>query len=101
MDALEMEMYMSMPTRTAVGAIEKAAAPAAPQTSKPRRIQVHRACDWCRLHRTKCDTTFPCRNCKSRGGECTLKGDTKTLPQSLRYEEDVQKKKTSAITHLI
>lgn len=31
---------------------------------RSKRIQVSRACDWCRLNRVKCDPVWPCRNCK-------------------------------------
>ncbi|KAK2605706.1 hypothetical protein N8I77_008528 [Diaporthe amygdali] len=32
---------------------------------------VKKACDNCRLRKTKCDLTNPCTNCASRGFECT------------------------------
>ncbi|KAG8669343.1 hypothetical protein FPOAC2_08667 [Fusarium poae] len=47
-----------------------------PPTSQPRpkRAQVSRACDWCRLTRVKCDSTRPCRNCKQAKRECVNSG---------------------------
>ncbi|KAF7586461.1 hypothetical protein BBP40_008821 [Aspergillus hancockii] len=38
---------------------------------RPKRSQVARACDWCRLNRIKCDDKQPCRNCQNRGGFCS------------------------------
>ncbi|KAJ5440093.1 uncharacterized protein N7458_011091 [Penicillium daleae] len=38
---------------------------------RPKRKQVSRACDWCRLNRIKCDDSQPCQNCAKRGGHCT------------------------------
>ena len=43
---------------------------AAPRTRR-KRNQVVRACDWCRKHRVKCDSHYPCSNCANRGGECS------------------------------
>ncbi|CVL05004.1 uncharacterized protein FMAN_12997 [Fusarium mangiferae] len=37
---------------------------------KPKRSQVSKACDSCRLHRVKCDTQYPCQNCSSKGLRC-------------------------------
>ncbi|KAF5644105.1 transcriptional regulatory [Fusarium sp. NRRL 52700] len=37
---------------------------------KPKRNQVSKACDSCRLHRVKCDTKYPCQNCSSKGWQC-------------------------------
>ncbi|QPC61772.1 hypothetical protein HYE67_004003 [Fusarium culmorum] len=50
--------------------------PLSPPTSQPRpkRAQVSRACDWCRLTRVKCDSTRPCRNCKQAKRECVNTG---------------------------
>ncbi|RGP68862.1 transcription factor [Fusarium sporotrichioides] len=50
--------------------------PLSPPTSQPRpkRAQVSRACDWCRLTRVKCDSTRPCRNCKQAKRECINSG---------------------------
>lgn len=41
---------------------------------KPKRAQVNRACDACRIARAKCDTVRPCRNCKKSGRECVSSG---------------------------
>ncbi|KAK4152333.1 fungal-specific transcription factor domain-containing protein [Chaetomidium leptoderma] len=43
---------------------------AAPRPRR-KRSQVVRACDWCRKHRVKCDSHYPCSNCANRGGECS------------------------------
>ncbi|KAJ5925590.1 C6 transcription factor [Penicillium verhagenii] len=53
---------------------------------RPRRKQVARACDWCRLNRTKCDDSQPCENCRSRGNECSNSKRTEvlTLPAASR-----------------
>ncbi|KAJ5776267.1 uncharacterized protein N7511_001278 [Penicillium nucicola] len=45
--------------------------PEQPAAPRPKRNQVARACDWCRLNRIKCDDRLPCQNCKSRGGHCS------------------------------
>ncbi|CAK7226440.1 hypothetical protein SCUCBS95973_006200 [Sporothrix curviconia] len=42
-----------------------------PQQRRPKRSQVVRACDWCRQHRSKCDNSVPCANCRSRGARCS------------------------------
>ncbi|KAF7594855.1 hypothetical protein BBP40_008185 [Aspergillus hancockii] len=39
--------------------------------SKPKRRQVSRACDACRLKRTKCDEATPCSTCVSRNWVCS------------------------------
>lgn len=42
------------------------------QNQQPQPQQtVKKACDNCRLRKTKCDLTNPCTNCASRGFECT------------------------------
>lgn len=58
--------------------------PPAPRTA--RRSQVPRACNWCRVHRLKCDSDFPCTNCRRKGGECNSDRLAKpvTLPQACR-----------------
>ncbi|KAL4746895.1 hypothetical protein BDW72DRAFT_206947 [Aspergillus terricola var. indicus] len=67
-------------------------------SSRFKRHQVARACDWCRLHRVKCDSSSPCQNCQSRGGRCTKRNGPKkavarqTLPQTLREVERLQQK---------
>ncbi|KAI1015107.1 hypothetical protein LB503_004152 [Fusarium chuoi] len=62
--------------------------PPSPPTSQPRpkRAQVSRACDWCRLTRVKCDSTRPCRNCKQANRECVNSGrdDFKSVAAATR-----------------
>ncbi|EED18473.1 hypothetical protein TSTA_122090 [Talaromyces stipitatus ATCC 10500] len=41
-------------------------------STRPRRRQVARACDWCRINRVKCDDKLPCQNCQNRGGHCSI-----------------------------
>ncbi|KAL9047332.1 MAG: hypothetical protein Q9214_000059 [Letrouitia sp. 1 TL-2023] len=48
--------------------------PSSPSAIRPKRHQVARACDWCRVNRIKCDTDRPCHNCQSRGGQCSNTG---------------------------
>lgn len=59
-----------------------------PPSRPPRgkRSQVSRACDWCRVHRIKCDSNHPCRNCQIRGGKCSNEGtnEVRTLPHAIR-----------------
>ncbi|KAI5919613.1 fungal-specific transcription factor domain-containing protein [Camillea tinctor] len=56
---------------------------------KPKRHQVSRACDSCRMHRVKCDNNVPCRNCVNRGEQCINKSpsERRTLPQAYREIE--------------
>lgn len=42
-----------------------------------KRIQVARACDGCRLRRTKCDNGVPCSKCIARGSHCSNSGAPK------------------------
>ncbi|EWG44838.1 hypothetical protein FVEG_05816 [Fusarium verticillioides 7600] len=62
--------------------------PPSPPTSQPRpkRSQVSRACDWCRLTRVKCDSIRPCRNCKQANRECVNSGrdDFKSVAAATR-----------------
>ncbi|KAF4999607.1 hypothetical protein FGRMN_2355 [Fusarium graminum] len=53
---------------------------------RPKRAQVSRACDWCRLTRVKCDSTRPCRNCKQAKRECVNSGrdDFKSVAAATR-----------------
>ncbi|KIW04706.1 uncharacterized protein PV09_04439 [Verruconis gallopava] len=59
------------------------------QTNRPKRKQVSRACNWCRLHRAKCDPYVPCRNCQERGERCSKKNNAElqSLPRALREIE--------------
>ncbi|KAK4167961.1 fungal-specific transcription factor domain-containing protein [Cladorrhinum sp. PSN259] len=75
------------------------AAPSAPSASAPgpwprqKRNQVVRACDWCRRHRTKCDNSVPCSNCRSRGAQCSNDAVKATsLPHAYREIEQLRKK---------
>jgi len=65
-----------------------------PAPTRPKRIQVARACDWCRVHRVKCDNEQPCTNCQSRGGECSNKGTSqvRTLPHAFRELERLRQR---------
>ncbi|KAI3332376.1 fungal-specific transcription factor domain-containing protein [Xylariaceae sp. AK1471] len=40
--------------------------------SRPKRSQVRRACDWCKLMRTKCENHRPCSNCRQANRDCTI-----------------------------
>ncbi|KAH8693786.1 fungal-specific transcription factor domain-containing protein [Talaromyces proteolyticus] len=65
----------------------------APTSSRPKRNQVARACDWCRVHRIKCDSSLPCQNCRTRGGHCTKNArEVRTLPHALREIERLQQR---------
>ncbi|KAI0430001.1 fungal-specific transcription factor domain-containing protein [Xylaria sp. FL1042] len=61
---------------------------------RPKRQQVARACDSCRMHRIKCDNNVPCKNCVSRGEQCINKsaGERRTLPQAYREIERLKQK---------
>ncbi|PGH02764.1 hypothetical protein GX51_04498 [Blastomyces parvus] len=67
----------------------RSAAPA-----RPKRRQVARACDWCRVHRVRCDNDRPCANCRGRGGKCTSNGESemRTLPHALREIEKLKRR---------
>ena len=56
-------------------------------SARLKRSQVVRACDWCRIHRIKCDSKYPCTNCQNRGGQCSNENPSgvRTLPQALRW----------------
>ncbi|CZR60648.1 related to transcription activator protein acu-15 [Phialocephala subalpina] len=80
----------SQPTRPkSTGATPSLSAP-----RKSKRVQVARACDWCRVHRIKCDSNYPCKNCHSRGGQCSNKraNEARTLPQAFREIESLRAK---------
>ena len=55
--------------------------------AKPKRSQVARACEWCRLNRIKCDNDRPCHNCQNRGAECSNSGkaEVHSLPTANKY----------------
>lgn len=65
-----------------------------PRTRQKKRGQVARACDWCRVHRIKCDSINPCSNCKNRGGQCSNSGAIKaaTLPHAYREIERLERR---------
>ncbi|KAI2610638.1 fungal-specific transcription factor domain-containing protein [Hypoxylon fragiforme] len=78
---------------TSSGASESNAATDAPQAAKPRqkRSQVARACDWCRMHRIKCDNNLPCSNCRKRKGQCNQGViEVRTLPHAYRKIEQLE-----------
>ncbi|KAK5659007.1 hypothetical protein OQA88_1094 [Cercophora sp. LCS_1] len=66
----------------------------APLLARPKRAQVSRACDWCRVHRVKCDTEQPCHNCRSRGAQCSTTGanEIRNLPHAFREIERLRKR---------
>ncbi|KAI0517455.1 fungal-specific transcription factor domain-containing protein [Xylaria bambusicola] len=68
----------------------------APQKSRRKRAQVARACDWCRVHRIRCDNSHPCSRCIERGGECTVQGKTDirniSSPQAYRTIERLEQR---------
>ncbi|KAI1102907.1 fungal-specific transcription factor domain-containing protein [Jackrogersella minutella] len=65
-----------------------------PLRPRPKRSQVTRACDWCRVHRIKCDDNHPCLNCQARGGECSNDRTTevRTLPHAFREIERLRQR---------
>ncbi|KAI8628466.1 hypothetical protein F5Y19DRAFT_141207 [Xylariaceae sp. FL1651] len=66
--------------------LEDSSSPSFEAPMRPKRHQVARACDSCRMHRIKCDNNVPCKNCVSRGEQCINKspGERRTLPQAYR-----------------
>ncbi|KAK7450714.1 hypothetical protein Landi51_05030 [Colletotrichum acutatum] len=54
---------------------------------RPKRRQVGRACDACRLRRIKCDDASPCANCRGRGQQCSNTEATRTSTLSQAHEE--------------
>ncbi|KAL8792098.1 MAG: hypothetical protein Q9195_005273 [Heterodermia aff. obscurata] len=53
---------------------------------RPKRSQVARACEWCRMNRIKCDDKQPCHACRSRGAECSNAGKSglRSLPTATK-----------------
>ncbi|KAH8203513.1 hypothetical protein TruAng_002261 [Truncatella angustata] len=43
-------------------------------SSRPKRTQVRRACNWCKLMRIKCDNDRPCSNCRQGDRTCGTSG---------------------------
>ncbi|KAI1213173.1 fungal-specific transcription factor domain-containing protein [Annulohypoxylon truncatum] len=75
--------------------VTNSSAPSPPETPKfpkrQKRSQVARACDWCRVHRIKCDNHVPCLNCKKRGGQCNQgEVEVRTLPHAFRKIEHLE-----------
>ncbi|KAL6228721.1 hypothetical protein BDW75DRAFT_246405 [Aspergillus navahoensis] len=68
--------------------------PAGLSRATRKRSQVARACNWCRAHRLKCDSEFPCANCYKRGGECNNDRLARavTLPEATREIERLKKR---------
>jgi Fungal specific transcription factor domain/Fungal Zn(2)-Cys(6) binuclear cluster domain len=54
---------------------------------RQKRSQVARACDGCRINRTKCDNNHPCSNCKNKGRQCNNSSANKVATLSQAYEE--------------
>ncbi|KAI1129890.1 hypothetical protein F5Y10DRAFT_236900 [Nemania abortiva] len=73
---------------------EVSSAPSFEAPLRPKRQQVARACDSCRMHRIKCDNNVPCKNCVSRGEQCINKspGERRTLPQAYREIDRLKQK---------
>lgn len=71
-------------TKTAPASSSSSAS--SPGPPRQKRNQVARACDWCRVHRIKCDSSTPCRNCQTRGGQCSrnTSNEMRTLSQAVR-----------------
>ncbi|OTB20786.1 hypothetical protein K445DRAFT_313261 [Daldinia sp. EC12] len=72
------------------------ASPNGSQPPRPRqkRSQVARACDYCRVHRIKCDNNHPCLNCQTRGGQCSndRTNGVRTLPHAFREIERLKQR---------
>ncbi|CAG7957776.1 unnamed protein product [Penicillium olsonii] len=61
---------------------------------RQKRAQVARACDGCRLRRTKCDNQTPCSNCATREQLCSNSGALKasTLAQATEEIETLRRR---------
>ncbi|KAK3321314.1 fungal-specific transcription factor domain-containing protein [Cercophora scortea] len=68
--------------------------PPPPLPQPKKRSQVSRACDWCRVHRVKCDNNRPCNNCRSRGASCSNNNanEVRTLPLAFREIERLRQR---------
>ncbi|KAB5518921.1 hypothetical protein GE09DRAFT_1155909 [Coniochaeta sp. 2T2.1] len=89
-------MLPSAATSTASASASAPGVTAAVTRPRQKRTQVVRACDWCRVHRTKCDNSVPCSNCRSRGVQCSNDAVQATsLPHAFREIERLRKKRTS------
>lgn len=56
-------------------------------TNRPKRSQVRRACDWCKLMRIKCDSRHPCYNCQQAGRECAINSENqfRSMAAAVKY----------------
>jgi hypothetical protein len=59
----------------------------APQQRPRKRAQVARACDECRMRRTKCDNKVPCSKCAIKGLDCSNSGVPKASTLSEARDE--------------
>jgi hypothetical protein len=57
------------------------------KANRPRRSQVRRACDWCKLMRIKCDTRRPCSNCRHADRDCATSGENQFRSMAEAVEE--------------
>ncbi|KAI9041448.1 Zn(II)2Cys6 transcription factor [Aspergillus affinis] len=55
--------------------------------ARPKRNQVARACDSCRLNRIKCDDRQPCDNCRQRGSQCSNSNPSEAYPAQTASRE--------------
>ncbi|KAF2112872.1 hypothetical protein BDV96DRAFT_145493 [Lophiotrema nucula] len=73
----------------------EAATPVSPSFPRTKRQQVSRACVWCRTYRIKCDTNFPCNNCKVKGRKCSDskgKDEVRTYPLAIKEIEKLKQR---------
>ncbi|KAL1892350.1 hypothetical protein Sste5346_007088 [Sporothrix stenoceras] len=77
------------PSGASVTSPSEASGSQPPPAKRAKRRQVSRACDYCRQHRIKCDTSVPCTNCKTRGAHCSNKDvlSATSLPDAHRQIE--------------
>ncbi|KAI1819283.1 fungal-specific transcription factor domain-containing protein [Xylaria intraflava] len=52
-----------------------------------KRKQVHRACDWCKLMRVRCNDERPCSHCRRNGRECKMSGKTQFRSMAAAVKE--------------
>lgn len=54
---------------------------------RPKRAQVRRACDWCKLMRVKCDVHRPCSNCQLASRDCasSAANQIRSVADAMRY----------------
>ncbi|KAI0466495.1 fungal-specific transcription factor domain-containing protein [Xylaria cf. heliscus] len=65
-----------------------------PPPRRRKRSQVTRACDWCRVHRIKCDDYRPCSNCQTSGAQCSNNPsrEINSLPHAFREIERLKQR---------